>query len=447
MKRRNRQSQAYFPLVGILPLVVAFAPSAHAEDAPPAATSSSELLSVAATLGAPAQSSPSAGLPVAGFLVYPSLFAGVIYNDNVYPTQDDRKATLGFAFAPRITAIDDGGLHKTTLNLSADARIFPGYAYARSSDPSPNSISGAVSLAHLWRPAEDLTVAADVGLLGNMDCTVRCSRGSNFVAAASAGGTATYPQFSNQFSGSISVEKKFSDQWFLRGGFGAQEVNYESVPPGVVGGGRSGADYNAFLRTGMWITPQINAFVEGGADFRRYRDNWYDSNAYRLIGGLSSDMIGLFRGEVFAGWQQLVSAEGTFNSVQAPAYGGKIYYYPTPYLTLAASLSELFGSAATPSLPKGARSPSAETVDARFQADYGLAEYWTAFLRAGYARTSWSNDPLVEFSWSLGGGVSYAFWRNVSLTLNYQYTATAANQPGVAVYNQNLVSTGMTYRY
>jgi hypothetical protein len=434
-------------LAAVLPFVVAFAPAARADDTATAAPSPSSQSSAAAALGVQTGPDPAAGLPISGFLVYPSLFAGVIYNDNIYPTQDDRKAALGFAFAPKVTAIDDEGLHKTTLTLKADAEIYPGYSRAPRGDASPTQVSGGASIQHVWTPTRDLTIdvaagfTRQYGLFGSLLAT-----GSDFVSGTSTANVATYPQFSNQFSGSVSVEKKITEQWFLRGGIGAQAVEYEGVPIGL-GSGRSGADYNAFLRTGFWVTPQVNAFVEGGADLRRYGDCWYDSNAYRLIGGLGSDLIGLFRGEVFAGWQQLASAEGTFGAVEAPAYGGRISYYPTPYLTLAASVDQLFGAAVTPATPKGTRSPSTETVEGRFQADYSLARYWTATVRAGYGRSTWSNSPLVESEWTVGGGVSYDVWRNIALTLNYQYTATAANEAGVAVYNQNIVSVGMTYHY
>jgi hypothetical protein len=433
--------------VGILAFGAAVAPPARADDAMLAAPSPPSQSPGAAALGASTGPDPEAGLPLAGFLVYPSVFAGVIYNDNAYPTQDGRKAALGIAFAPNVTAIDDEGLHKTTLTLNADAEIYPGYTRAPPGGASPTQVSGGASIRHVWTPTQDLTIdfaagfTRKYGLFGSL-----LSAGSDFVSATNAANVATYPQFSNQFSGSVSVEKKITEQWFLRGGFGAQDVEYEGVPAGV-GGGRSGADYNAFLRTGVWVTPQVNAFVEGGADLRRYGDSWYDSNAYRLIGGLGSDLIGLFRGEVFAGRQQLVSAEGTFGAVEAPAYGGRIYYYPTPYLTLAASVDQSFGAAATPATPMGTRSPSTETVEARFQADYSLARYWTASFRAGYGRTTWSNNPLVESEWIVGGGVSYEFWRNLALTLNYQYMATSANEAGVAIYDQNIVSAGLTYHY
>ena len=155
----------------------------------------------------------------------------------------------------------------------------------------------------MWTPTEDLTVDVNAGLHPAIrDIRLATSpRDSKFVSSPSIWPTSPATRnISNQVSGSIAVEKKINDQWFLRGGLGAQDTEYESVPAGA-GGGQSGADYNFFLRSGFWLTPQINAFVEGGADLRRYRDSWYDSNAYRVVGGLSSDEIGLFRGEIYGG--------------------------------------------------------------------------------------------------------------------------------------------------
>ena len=446
MKRSQCDPRASWSLIGILPLAAALATPAHADDATPAAAPpASSQSAAAAALGTPTGPNPDVGLPLGGFLVYPKIFVGVIYNDNAYPL-DGRKAALGVAFAPNVTAIDDQGLHKTTLTLNADAEFYPGQTRSSSGGRSPTNVSGVASIEHVWNPTEDLTVdvtasfTRQYGIFGSI-----LAAGSKFVSSASAGNVTAYPQFSNQISGTISVEKKITERWFVRGGFGAQDIEYESVPTG--GGGLNGADYNAFLRGGYWVTPQVNALVEGGADLHRYADSWYDSNAYRVVGGLSSDLISLFRGEVYGGYQRQFSNGGTFGAVGAPAYGAKIYYYPTRYLTFAASVDQSFGSAATPATPKATRSPSGDTVQSRFQADYSLAEYWTASFRAGYARTTWSNNPLEESAWTVGGGVSYDFWRNIGLTLNYQYTATAANKSGVVADNQNLVSAGMTYHY
>jgi hypothetical protein len=427
-------------------LTVALASPARADDATPSAAPASSPPPADAVQGAPTGPNPATGIPIAGYIVSPSLFAGVIYDDNAYPTADDRKALLGFVLAPNITAVDDQGLHKTTLTLNADAELYPNNTGPSSSAPSPSNVSAVASIDHVWKPTQDLTIEAvagftrQYGLFGSL-----LAAGQNFVSSPTLGAVTGYQQFSDQFNGSVTVEKKFNDQWFLRGGFGASDTEYDSAPVGVAGA-LGGADYNAFLRAGFNVTPQVAAFVETGADLHRYGDGWYDSNAYRLIGGLSSDQIGLFKGEIYAGYQKEFSAEGTFGAVAAPTYGAKLYYYPTRYLTLAASLDQSFGSAAvqTPT-PTGA--PAGDTVQARFQADYSLAQYWTASFRAGYAQTTYSDNPLVQSEWTIGGGVNYNFWRNIALTMNYQYTATAANLATTPGYRQDLVSAGMTYRY
>jgi len=423
-------------------LAAAVAPAARADETASAASPSS---AASAALGVAAGPNPDAGVAVGGFLVYPAMFAGVVYNDNLYATQNDRKAALGLLFSPNLTAVDDQGLHKTTLTLNGDAEIYPSFSESSPSGPAPSNVSGVASVEHVWKPAEDWTVditgafGRQYGIFGSF-----VAAGSSFVSTPTLGVVTGYRQYSNQFNGSLSVEKKF-DQWFLRGGFGVQDVQYEAAPVGVAGA-QSGFDYNGFLRGGFWATPQLNVFVETGADLRQYRDSWYDADAYRVIAGLSSDLISLFRGEVYGGYQQQVSAHGRFGAVAAPAYGARIYYYPTPYFTIAASVDQTFGSAAAPTAP-AARAPNSDTVQTRLQADYTLAEYWTASARAGYARTTWSSSPLIESEWTFGGGVSYTFWRNLGLGLNYQYTAVNANQAGVAAYSQNLVSAGMTYHY
>jgi len=443
MHRRLHEPRRSLPLLAVFVIAAA---SAQADEATPGAAAAATAPTAAADLGTPAGPNPDAGLPIGGFLVYPSIFVGVVYNDNLYATHDDRKAALGMLFSPNVTAVDDQGLHKTTLTLSGAITAFPDHTSSSNGQPSPTNVSGTIGAEHVWTPAEDLTVdvkaafARQYGIFGSSVAT-----NAGFISSPNVTSVSAYTQYSNQVSGSVAIEKKFNDQWFLRGGVGAQDTEYEGGSAGVAGG-QSGADYNFFLRSGFWLTPQINAFVEGGADLRRYRDSWYDSNAYRVVGGLSSDEIGLFRGEIYGGYQKQFSARGNFGAVDAPAYGAAIYYYPTRYLTLAGRVDQSFGSAAAQTAAF-AGSPSGDTVQTRLEADYSLSEYWNASARAGYARTTWSNSSLVESAWTFGGEINYNFWRNVALTLNYQYTSVDANRSGVTTYSQNLVSAGMTYHY
>jgi hypothetical protein len=411
-----------------------------------AAPSPSSQSPASAPLGESTGPDPEAGLPLAGFLVYPSFFAGVIYNDNLYATHDDRKAALGLLFSPNLTAVDDQGLHKTTLTLNGAATVYPDYGGPSRGQPSPTNLSGAIGAEHLWRPMEDLTIDATAaytrqyGIFGSS-----VAAGSSFVSSPNLTIANGYAQYSNQTNGSITVEKKFGDQWFLRGGLDAQDIEYEGGAADVVEW-QSGLDDNFFLRSGIWLTPQINTFVEGGADLRRYRDGWYDSNAYRLVGGLGSNGIGLFRGEIFAGYQELFSARDTFGAVEAPAFGATIDYYPTRFLTIHARVDQSLGSAAVEgTAPVG--SPVADTVQARLQADYKISEYWSASARAGYARTAWSKSSLIDDAWMFGGEISYKFWRNLDINVSYQYSEATSNKYVENNYTQNIVSMGLSYHY
>jgi hypothetical protein len=433
-----------------LAAVLAVSPISAQEAANPGFAAQGAAISGAALpealAGAPRTDS---GFALGRWMFYPSIFTGVVLNSNVYQTQLDPKSAIGTRITPNLEIDQDTGLHKTTVYANADAQLYPGAK--SSSGQTASTISGRAGLAHFWEPMSDLSVhfSSDFtrmdGAFGSTLATsAPVNSATSFVGAPVALNVAGYRQFTDQTTITLTVEKKLTDRIFIRTGLGAQRVIYEQPPIGVTNS-LSGIDYNAFGRFGFWVTPQLNAFVETGADLRRYYNGApSDSNSYRLVGGLSSDLIGLFRGEVYGGAQKQYSTQGAFAPVTAPAYGGRIYYYPTAYLTLAASVDQGFGSAvgtlgATPGSSGG-------TLQARLQADYALFEYWRASVRAGYAATRYVTSSQSSQSWISGAGFSYALWRNVSFTFDYQYTKSSSNG-GALPYSDNLVSAGATYRY
>jgi hypothetical protein len=267
---------------------------------------------------------------------------------------------------------------------------------------------------------------------------------TSFVGAPVAMNVAGYRQFIDQMTATLTVEKKLTDRTFIRTGLGVQKVIYEQPPVGV-SRSLNGIDYNAFGRFGFWVTPQVNAFVETGADLRRYNNAApSDSNSYHLVGGVSSDLIGLVRGEVYGGVQKQYSTQGVFAAATSPTYGGRITYYPTAYLTFGANVDQGFGSATgTLGAYPGA---SGGTLQARLQADYALFEYWRASARAGYAETRYTSSTQLVQSRLAGAGFSYTVWHNMAFTFDYQYTRTASNG-GARPNTNSLVSAGVTYRY
>ena len=441
--------------------IATFSSSSFADDtlssapfAPTAAESANAPIpSAAAALGVASGHQPSTGMAVDGWMVYPTLFVGAIYNSNVYQSSNGTPAA-GLQVVPYLEADFDSGIHKTTLFLNADGQMYPGQSARMGSKAS--TLSGQTGLVHLWQPTNDISVTIllnyarqDTPFASGLVTNSTIGSATSFVNSGMAPNVSGYQQFSDTVTGAVTVEKLFTEQIFARTGVGAQYLTYEAPPMGYVAP-FGGWDYNAFLRGGFWVTPQVNAFVEVGGDLRRYQTPWYNTNSYRMIGGLSTSMIGLFRGEVYGGVQTQDSSNGDFGSVTAPAYGASLYYYPLRYLTLGWTLSNAFGSAATPGV--GAQgtavaTPNNQTVQALFEADYSLASSWTASVRAGYAQTKYSNSSFVNGAWTFGVGINYSIWKNYSITFNDELTRATANHTGNTTYSQNVTTIGVTYRY
>ncbi|HEY8067168.1 MAG TPA: outer membrane beta-barrel protein [Methylosinus sp.] len=415
---------------------------------------------------------PDEGLALEGWIVYPSLFIGSVFNDNIYSTADNRRAAVGVRVRPSIQAGVDNGLHKTTAYLSADAQLYPGLgAQSRLSptpttDVDPTNLTGRAGLNHIWSPFNDLDVYLTV------DYTRQSGLfGSNFGASAPAvyfpvGYTVSASQqFSNQLSGSVAVEKKISD-WFVRASTGVQYVAYDSRPSGnfpfltASGDAQNGLSYTAALRGGLWLSPMVYGFVEPALDLRRYESAISDTNGYRIIGGFGSDLVSLFRGEVYGGFQSQ-SSEQNFpgGEVSKPAYGARLRYFPTPYLTFTATVDQTLVAAAAPTAVAarlGQWSPANLNTQSKLQIDYAFSPFWTAYMRGAYGETRWTHSPRTDAAWAAGVGLSYTFWRNMAITLDYQFQKTSSNAGGLFNaptvstrwgFAQNVVSAGVTYRY
>ncbi|MCW2284309.1 hypothetical protein M2323_002142 [Rhodoblastus acidophilus] len=402
--------------------------------------------------GAAMGPSPDRGIPFEGWMLYPSLFVGGVFNDNVYQTASNRTSAFGFRLTPNIQADLDVGIHKATAYAMADGQMYPGRN--ASLGLAASTLAARTGLAYIWSPTSDVVARFSVdytrqdGPFGSTLATAGLiNSATSFVNSSTSLNSSGFRQFSDVTTLALSVQKNVTEQTFVRIGGGMQNLVYERAPNGY-SGGYSGDDYNASIRGGFWVTPQINAFVEAGGDLRRYFSApLSDTNSYRVIGGLSSDMIGLFRGEVYGGVQEQFSAYNVFAAYLAPAFGGRVTYYPLEYLTIAASLDNSFGAAGVFNTVGSAVSSNNQTLQARLQADYKLYEYWTASARGGYARTTYPGSSSVSETWLAAGGVSYNFWRNFALTLDYQYTWVTSGVSSQLAYSDNLASFGVTYRY
>ena len=117
-------------------------------------------------------------------------------------------------------------------------------------------------------------------------------------------------------------------------------------------------------------------------------------------------------------------------------FGGRLSYYPTPYWTLIASVDEALGVATfiSPTVPAGA--PALMTT-ALLQTTYGIAREWSVGAGAATLEPNTSGFPLLQNGWLAGASFNYEIWRNLLLTLDYQYTTVKANVPFDSFVNQH----------
>ncbi len=390
------------------------------------------------------------GLPVGGWMFYPGLTAGVVFDDNIFQTSTNRIARFGTRIVPTVRAVRDEGIHQLTVYGTADAKLYAGASAA-------DTVTARAGFAHKYEAMRDLVFRFQGDYTRQTD-PFNAAGGGSYNAATNnpfATSPIVNPFPYNQFLGSASVVKMFNESFVsLRGSI--SHIAYDNstglagststVPP-------NGSIYAVTGRAGYWVSPLFYAYVEPTLDWRRYTVTTSNSNGYRVVGGLATDRLGLYRGEIFAGYQaqrsdQAVVLGSASTSVSGTVFGGRLIYEPTRFLTIRASLDETLGvsQVTDASAPPGT---STRMTTAMLQADYAMSRVWTVGGRIGYINTSFVTgltDPRHDNSWLAGIKYSYTFSPNLGLTLDYQYINLDSSIPLVG-FSRNVVTLSGTYKY
>lgn len=414
------------------------------------------------TLGITANPSFVEGLPFGGWLVYPSLFLGAVYNDNIDGQDRHRQSSLGLQIQPRLDAAWEDGIHRLAVYANGDFQLYP-------SHQDSSRITAKVGAAWTYSPLPDLTIRlyGDFSRANGMFSPGFWS--SPYQTWQRPGAVLTDSSvFTNTYEAGIAVEKKVTDQTSIRLSGGIIYASFDRPDDRAAAKSGfptpfNGTDYYVALRATTMLTPQIYAFIEGGADFHRYDRNVKGDSVYHVTAGLGSELIRLVRGEIYVGYQARDGSRRISGSTNQPAFGGRISYYPTQYITIAASVDQSLSFSQTPVLlPSGnggvtqaMQSASGRTFQSRIQVDYALSQLWSAYVQGGYGQTRYSaiSNLTQTQVWSAGAGLRYDLWRNMALTLEYQFNRSNSKYRQAALFNstssfnQNVVSVGLTYHY
>jgi hypothetical protein len=388
------------------------------------------------------RSNEYAALPVGDWLLYPTVFFGATYDTNVRQSAVAPTASAGGRLVPSILAERNDGINKTSLYGMADARFYSDNAGGSTSD----TIAARTGAIQTWTPLPDLIFTGQFDFTRQRDLfsTFGIDHSVTTLNPTAVGlSPVADPVAYNQYMGSGAVQKTF-DRAFLSIGGSVVHIDFDNNAS-LVAPAPSGTVYTLTTRGGFWITPFLYGYGEGSVDQRNYSIDEFNSNGYRTIVGLGTDQIGLFRGEVYAGYQSERHDFMPLGNVNSGVAGGRVYYYPTRELIISASVDESLGVSLLAAVP-GALGTNTRATSALLQATYALAQEWAASARFGFIRTDYQDVTRTDDAWTGGATVTYSVWRNFGVTLDYQHVELSSNVP-LQSFTRDVVTLGGTYRY
>ena len=369
--------------------------------------------------------------------------------------------------SPRLTGSYDGGIHTTQLYGVVDARFF-----------NADTIAATAGVTHRYEAMQDLIFDFYGNYTRQTDIFTSALQFNNNAIGPPATPNTSLPIILNpfgttpgvnpiaynQFTAAASVTKTF-DQVFvtLRGTAFNIVYDHSDNIPAPFQTSHNGASFWLSGRVG-YNFPTFYMFAQGDGIFQRFDNSVFNTNGYRVIGGVGTqDPSSLFKGEVYGGYQfqhqeqqneftpgapgiPSVFAPGIPQDANSGVFGGRLSYFPTQYWTIIAQIDQILGISTllAPSIPQG--TPT-RTTTAILQTTYGIARDWSVGVRGGYTRGEFIGvSGLDNHGWLAGASVNFELLRNLMLTLDYQYS-TVQSDAAFSDFTRNWVSAGLTYKY
>jgi hypothetical protein len=303
-----------------------------------------------------------------------------------------------------------------------------------------DTINGRIGFRDVWEIERDLvfTLSGDA------------SRQTDTVDSGQiVGGSTILPLQYWQYQTSASLIKSFN-QLFVGAGGAFVDQKFDNARQ-TAGGSipQFYRDLDAATvtgRLGYYLGPTIYSYAEtSGNQQIFYNDSLYSSRGYRVVGGLGSDRLSLFKGEIYGGYQRQIYSASLGGAQGGATFGGKLSWLPTEFLTLTASLGQSLSTSVVSSLTPTSASAT-KTTSADLTVAYALAQTWSASAHLNFANAVYIGGSRVDNDWSAGLTFSRRIWEDLSATADYQLTRVDSNFVN-ASFTQNIFSLGVTYKY
>jgi hypothetical protein len=363
------------------------------------------------------------GIRAGGFLIYPSLSVSEVYNDNVYAVDNNTDDDLITVLQPEVRAESTFSRHRLGLTVGSEIAFHVNEEdedyqdYVISGDGQlditrQNFITGEALFARDHRERDD---PEDEGDREELTEVYRY------------GGDIAFTQLFNRLNftlGAGALRSAYTE---------AEDADEDEVT------------YNARLRTGYFVSPRINTFIEGRYTVeRRDREEDFegverDSQGWGAGVGAAVDFTDLLVGEFSVGYRRQYFEEEDFDEEDGIGYDIDLVWTPTLLTTVTASGGGDF------------RPTTEEEAEANFRSTIGLGVEHellrNVILAADFAynRDEFSGIDRTDDTITAGAGVSYLINRNFSVDAGYNYTTRWSDDEDEE-FDRNLVRIGVTGR-
>jgi hypothetical protein len=366
------------------------------------------------------------GIRAGGFLIYPSVTVDGTYDDNIFATDDNEESDFIFTFSPRIAARSNFPRHSLDLTVQSDIG-----RYVDNTDE--NFVDYEADLGGL------LDITRNNRLIGGV--FYRHGHDSRDDPEDPGVEVAEEPVEYDEYGGELGFEQDFN-RFNVAVTGDVERRDYEEDDPDFPEDDRDRLLYGGSLRTGYFISPRINTFVEGGYR-REERDTSEqgeppinrDNSVYDARVGTAIDITGLLFGEVSAGWSVQDFDESEFDTEHGFVYGAGLTWNPTQLTSLT-----LDG--------KGGFEPSdvgTSKLENRIalRVDHELLRNVLIGGEIGYRREDFQETDRVDNRFDVGPDITYLLNRYLSVGAGYTFT-TQTSDDNEEEFTRNLFTLRLT---
>ncbi len=383
------------------------------------------------------------GIPLGGdFRLYPNLFTGVSYDDNVFRTPSAQASDVFFTVNP--TVLLDYQTRRARADLYADADFFE---YTKLT--TVNTTNYDVGLAGGYE------VSREIQVTGNVTYSLL----SEPLSSPNLVQFQSQPSQYNLFDVEAKAVYK-PNRLGLTVGASYDGYNFLSTP--LFGGGvlsnqdRNNDDYRGFIEGSYDFSPGYSAYLRATYDndsYQRYFDRTgahRSSDGERIDAGLKTLLTNLIEGEVYIGYVQqnynrhliVPVINRPLSDISGLDFGANVTWYPTNLLTVhLGAVRQLENTTLL-----GASAGDDRNVN--LEVDYAWRRNIEIVATAAYDNTDFhgTQSPTSpnrdDQTFVLGVGGKWLVSHYVYLSLNYAYSDRNSTVSSVA-YRDNLFTLGI----